>query len=617
MVALWSNLRTWFGRGRPLRLENARLLQQVAIARDRTGSRKADASQAASPDAQCLAEFILAAETELGQSPFDVQLVTAAAMADGKAVEMQTGEGKSLATAAAAALLARRRRRVHVATVNHYLAHRDFDRFSPVLVRLGITVGLIHEGQSPAAKRAAYASDVVYGTGYEFGFDYLREQLRRLRGRTPKLGERYRNVGSPEAAPLQPTLDFMLVDELDSVLLDEACVPLILSEPVADKKDNLAAFARAEEVSLELLERRLAVIEGPTRSVRLMDAAHEVIGRTLPQGEGLRLQRPWRQYVEHALTAAALLQRDADYVVADQKIWLVDAATGRIFPDRRWVEGLQHAVEFKERLPLSQPTQSSARITRQRFFRLYRQLGGTSGTLFEAADEIERSYGTPVCIIGPRLPSQRQEWPTRYFVRHLDRLRAAAAEAVAAVRSGRPVLVGCRTITAAREAAQVFNSLQLTPRLLDGTQPEDEARVVARAGTAGTVTIATNIAGRGTDIMLDATARRSGGLHVIGIERHDSARVDRQLLGRAGRQGDPGSGRFFVSADDALLQPYPWTRAAFQRPTDENGELSALPESIVRECQRSHEAEARLRRGETAAADAVLDDLLVALSKPE
>lgn len=617
MVALWSNLRTWLGGRGPKPLENAQLLRQVALASAGVRSGKADASHAPPSDVQCLAEFIVAAETEIGLSPFDVQILTAVAMADGKAVEMQTGEGKSLATAAAAALLARRRRKVHVATVNRYLAHRDFERFSAVFGKLGITVGLIHEGQSPVAKCAAYASDVVYGTGYEFGFDYLREQLRRLRQQTPKLGDRYRNVGMPESAPLQPTLDCMLVDELDSVLLDEACVPLILSEPVASKSGDLAVFARAEEVSLLLLERQWAVVDGPARSVRLQDAAREMIEQTQPRRDGIRLQRPWRQYVEHALTAAALLRRDVDYVVADQKVWFVDASTGRIFADRRWHEGLQHALEYKERLPRSQPTQSSARITRQRFFTLYRRLGGTSGTLFEAADEIYRSYGTPVCVVAPRLPSQRSEWPTRYFVRHLDRLRAAAQEAITAVRGGRPVLVGCRTITAAREASQVFNSLQIVHRLLDGTQLDDEARIVAQAGHSGNVTIATNIAGRGTDIVLDETARRAGGLHVIGIERHDSARVDRQLLGRAGRQGDPGSGRFFVSADDVLLQQYPSAQSAFKSLPDETGELSASLDSVVQECRRSYEAEARLRRSETAAADAVLDDLLTALSKPE
>lgn len=628
MALLWNTLRSWLPKTSPRVLSNPRLLEQAAAAAQHLRHRPngdliaangiASANLKGDRTALTLGQFVVAVERTIGWTPFDVQLLAAAAMVRGEAVEMQTGEGKTMTAAAAAAVLALQGRRVHVATVNRYLAHRDFERFAPVLGQLGISVGLIHDGQSPADKRRAYGCQVVYGTGYEYGFDYLREQLRLMRAQTTRLGDRFRRPADESTAqPLQASLDCVLIDELDSVLLDEACVPLILSESGRTDPDDLALLAQAETAAEVLLQQRWAVVDGLRRSLQLLPAGNAWIEKSRPRGPSVRLRRPWRQYVEHAVTACALLQRDVDYLVADQKIWLIDASTGRVFADRRWNEGLQQAVEFKERIPPSQPFVGAARITRQRFFQLYQHLAGTSGTLVEAAAELRQTYAMPVSIVAPRLASQRREWPTRYFVDDPSRLQAAATEAADLSRRGRPILVGCRTIAASREVSRIFAALGLVHRVLDGTQTEDEAQIIASAGRNGTVTVATNLAGRGTDIMLDDTSRSVGGLHVIGIERHNSSRIDRQLLGRAGRQGDPGSGRFFIAADDALLQAIPSATGLFRTAVDPQGEVHLDLGPIIADCQRAHEAESRLRRREVATADMQLDDVLATLAKSE
>lgn len=340
------------------------------------------------------------------------------------------------------------------------------------------------------------------------------------------------------------------------------------------------------------------------------------IDRLLPRRHTARLLRPWPSYVEHALTAAWTLARDVDYVVADRKIWLVDASTGRLFDDRRWTEGLQHAVELKEDVPFSPPTSGAARITRQRYFTLYETLTGASGTLAEAADELRRTYRLPLRIVPPRLPSQRVEWPLLCFENDLQRLHAVVAEIAGQQRLGRPVLVGCRTIQASEALAALLHTAAIPHRVLNGRQTADEAQLVAAAGQAGAVTVATNLAGRGTDIRLDEAARRAGGLHVLGVERHDSRRVDRQLLGRAGRQGDPGSGRFFVSLDDTLLRPFPSSIARLRQLLQHANDTSTIAAEFDR-CQETLEAQSRLRRNETTAADTRLDDLLAVLAKSE
>jgi preprotein translocase subunit SecA len=626
MTELWTTLRAWAGRSLRAEVLDHRLFTVVqATAERHQATTDAGLAQAAllvrrskprDTIADALGLFVVAVQRTLGLSPYEVQLQAAAEMAAGRAVEMQTGEGKTLAAAAAACILALQGRRVHLATVNRYLAERDYQQFAPVLRRLGLHVGLIHDGQALEAKHQAYECSIVYGTGYEFGFDYLREQLRLLRLQAPRLGDRFRKSGG-ESPPLQPALDCAIVDEFDSVLLDEACVPLILSEASKAESGSVDLTARAEECAKELCVGSDLLVDPLRKMISVTPAGYAAIDRSSPRSSTTQLRRPWRQYVEHALTANRLLRRDVDYVVADDKVWIVDAATGRVFADRRWPEGLQQAVEFKERVPFSQATSGAARITRQRFFSLYRSLTGTSGTLIEAKDELQRTFRATVRRVPPRLPSQRVEWPTRYFVDEAARLRAMIVEASQQRDLGRPVLVGCRTIETSLTVSQAFVDAGIPHCVLNGRQTEDEAEIVARAGGAGIVTIATNLAGRGTDIRLDAAAAAAGGLHVIGVERHDSPRIDRQLLGRAGRQGDPGSGRFFVAVTDTLLRSFPSTSARLLNAARTQEEIDGDFSRELADCQKTLDAQAALRRREVVALDGSLDDLLTTLAKSE
>jgi preprotein translocase subunit SecA len=617
MAERWATLRRrFFGLGGK---SGEELIAAIRAVQQATRLGPVDLTKQDDPMAARLGVFAAASKHMLGLDPFDTQLRAALAMTDGLAVEMQTGEGKTLAVAAAAAALALAGRHVHVATVNRYLAERDFAKFAPALTSLGLRVGLIVDGQMPDEKRRAYAANVVYGTGYEFGFDYLREQLRLLRARSPRLGARYQKgfEADPNATQAQRALDCAIVDELDSVLLDEACVPLILSEQLPVSNDGPPVFAAAREVALSLRADEHVRFDPLRRTITLTPLGVETVDRALPASLRSELRRPWRTYVEHALSAEHLFRRDVDYIVADRRIWLVDAATGRIFHDRTWSDGLHQAVEFKENVPFSPPVTGTARITRQRFFGLYRSMVGTSGTLAEGTAELKQTYRLTIEVVEPRLPSRRAEWPTAFFADHAARLRAVVGEVASQVHRGRPVLVGCRTIETSVSVAAALSAAGITHCVLNGRQTRDEAEIVAEAGRAAKVTVATNLAGRGTDIPLEGQATQAGGLHVIGVERHDSPRIDRQLLGRAGRQGDPGSGRFFVSAQDALLRAFPTTAEHMAEECRSNRPNARLLHAEIARCQAALEAQARFRRNETAAIDDRLDDLLALLAKSE
>jgi preprotein translocase subunit SecA len=631
MFQSWPALATWFSGARkrvdPRLIDDVRRVAALHAGPSAAGNTAAVGNTAApeniparpgSPSvAEGLGRFVAAAQNELGLLAYDVQIQAAAALSAGGAVEMQTGEGKTLVAAAAAAALALAGRTVHVATVNAYLAERDFRLFAPVFERLGLRASRIYAGQSPAEKARAYAQRIVYGTGYEFGFDYLREQLRLIRDRSPGLGDRYRRFLGSRAVetPIRMTLDCAIIDEMDGVLLDEACVPLVLSEAGGGSNEDPELVAAACRTAQSLRRDEHFVVDPLHRTLTPTAAGLAAIDLAVPAARASRLRRPWRSYVQEALVAAWILDRDVDYLVADGRIWLVDGSTGRVFDDRRWPEGLEQAVEHKEGVEFSAPTFGAARITRQRFFTLYRSLSGTSGTLAEEADELRETYGLGLSIVPPNRPSQRVERPTLYFADDRARTAAVVAEAVGELGRGRPVLVGCRTIQAADGLARAFTAAGVSHRLLSGRQDEDEARIIAEAGRSGRLTVATNLAGRGTDIRLDDGKNRAGGLHVIGVERHDSSRVDRQLLGRAGRQGDFGSGRFFVSADDAILRPFP--AAADRIAALAAGRPAVDLDREVGQCQRALEAQARLRRRETAAHNGRLDDLVDLLSKSE
>ncbi len=487
---------------------------------------------------------------------YDQQLLSGMLLCRGKIAEMATGEGKTFCASLPAAFYALRGRSVHLATPNIYLAERDCELLTPVYRLLNRSIGLLKENAQNEEKRAVYAADIVYGTGYEFGFDYLREQLAGITDSRDPLGQHYRNVlrgGAAKDSSFHARRGIAIIDEIDSVLVDEACIPLIISEGGAAEEGDAGLYAEALRVADRLQEDADYTIDREAHSASLTKAgklrAHEEAARAL-RG---KLQRSWGLYVEQALQARLLLNKDIDYVVADGKIVLVDGATGRLCPDRNWSEGLHQILEVKENLKHSGELRTAARITRQRYFRMYDMLCGMSGTAMESRGEFWKTFGLRVAKVPLRLPLKRRALPARYFADAASKWRAAVEEIGRVSATGRPVLIGSRTIENSEVLARKLDAACIPYQLLNGKQTAEEADVVSCAGYRGTVTIATNMAGRGTDIKLQPGVAELGGIHLIAIEPNESLRVDRQLIGRVGRQGDPGSYQFFVSADDALL----------------------------------------------------------------
>ena len=497
------------------------------------------------------------AEREIGLRPYDVQLMAAWSMLRGRMVELATGEGKTLAASLTAATAALAGRFVHVVTVNDYLAQRDHARLRPLYHALGLSSGLVIHGMSPAERRAAYANDVVYTSNKELVFDYLRDQMRRRGTPTALHGRVARLDGRParEDALVMRGLDFAIVDEADSVLIDEARTPLIISEtaePVAGEQvcaealDLVATLTDGADYTIDRSERRIDLTPaGRVRVEQLSAALGPRWGSTLARSE----------LVVKALTARLLFERDVHYLVRDGKVVIIDEYTGRTMADRFWNDGLHQMIETKEGCAPSGQRASAARITYQRFFTRYRHLCGMSGTLAEVSRELRAVYGTPVVRIPTHHRGRRRIEPTVIAPTAERKWRLIAERAVAISASGRPVLIGTRSVAASRLASDLLTAHGVPHSLLNAAQDAMEADIVARAGETSTVTIATNMAGRGTDIRLADGVSERGGLAVILSERHDAARIDRQLAGRGARQGDHGSFLCVLSLEDALLDP--------------------------------------------------------------
>jgi len=446
---------------------------------------------------------------------------------------------------------------VHVVTVNDYLAARDHAQLSPLYRALGLTAGLIVHGLSPAERRTAYACDIVYASNKELVFDYLRDQMCRRRTPTAVHGRLARLNGrrSDEDALLLRGLDFAIVDEADSVLIDEARTPLIISE--ADRG------AVSENVCVEALDLVAGLTEGADyhvdRSSRRIDLTRagrdrvESLSATLGEQWGSAVVRT--ELVVKALTARLLFEPDVHYLVRDGKIQIIDEYTGRIMEDRFWNDGLHQMVEAKEGCVPTGRRESVARITYQRFFTRYRHLSGMSGTLAEVTRELRSTYRVGVARIPTHNRCRRRVEPTVIVPTAAAKWRAIADSAIALSAAGRPVLVGTRSVAASEVASGLLHGQGVAHNLLNAAQDAAEAAIIARAGEAGCVTIATNMAGRGTDIRLAPGVSDRGGLAVILSERHDAARIDRQLAGRGARQGDRGSFMQVLSLEDALLDP--------------------------------------------------------------
>ena len=507
---------------------------------------------------EALALVALVAERVLGLRPHQGQLAAAAGLAAGYVVEMDTGEGKTLAAFLAASVCGLAQRRVHVVTANDYLAERDGAALGAAFARLGLTVGVVTGGLPTEARRTAYAADICFLAGKEAAFDYLRDGLTRGSGErggtAARTGRRTGDVlGGSSRPPLQPDLDIAIVDEIDSVLIDEAGTPLIIS---ADGEDGIdAATGRlAFELADELLAGR-HVRAGANGGWPDMTAAGAdfIEMRSADRGEpwSVRLRR--EEIVRAALVARDHLLRDRDYIVRDGKVVIVDPHTGRVMPDRQWGNDVHALVEVKEGLAPSRRRKSLASISFQRFFRNYRMVAGMSGTVREVASELAAVYGLPlVCV--PRRRPLRRHWAGRRVFADRDLLwRALGDDVLDRHRRGQPVMVAVRSVEESRRAATALERLAVPFRLLSADQDREEAATVAEAGQLGAVTVVTNMAGRGTDIRLGVGVADRNGLAVLICERHQSRRVDRQLMGRAARQGDPGEVAEFLSVQDDML----------------------------------------------------------------
>jgi len=471
--------------------------------------------------------------------PFDVQVIGAVALHRHMIAEMVTGEGKTLVATMAAYLNALPGDGVHIVTVNDYLAARDCATMGPVYSLLGLTSGAVQADQSYEDKRRAYACDVTFGTNTEFGFDYLRDNMRY----------------SPESqVQLVRGLNYAIVDEVDEILIDEARTPLIISGAVMQATDK---YYMANNVARALEAGRDYEVKEKEQTVHLSD---EGISRTekMLNVESLYTEETmdWPHFIETAVRAHQFYHRDEKYIVKDGEVVIVDEFTGRLMEGRVWADGLHQAVTVKEGLKLRQETQTLATITLQNFFRLYRKLAGMTGTAMTEATEFASIYNLGVVAIPTNLPLIREAYADRVYATEKGKWKGVVDEILEMHRKGRPVLVGTTSVEKSEMLSKMLLRHGVVHEVLNA-RPEQaarEAEIVANAGQQGTVTIATNMAGRGTDIVLGPGVAANGGLHIVGTERHEARRIDNQLRGRAGRQGDPGSGRFYVSFEDDLMR---------------------------------------------------------------
>ena len=513
----------------------------------------------------------------LNMRHFDVQLIGGMALNAGKIAEMRTGEGKTLVATLPAYLNALPNHSVHLVTVNDYLAQRDAAWMSPLYEFLGLTVGVVRSGQTPEEKRAAYACDVVYGTNNEFGFDYLRD-----------------NMAFSRADKNQGKLAFAIVDEVDSILIDEARTPLIISGAVEDSSALYKAINQLiPKLTPELEEQEGDfTVDEKQRSIELTEAGHEkveamLIETGLLQGDD-SLYAPTNlgllHHVHSGLRAHVLFQRDVEYIVQEGQVVLIDEHTGRTMAGRRLSEGLHQAIEAKEGVNIQSESQTLASTTFQNFFRLYDKLSGMTGTADTEAFEFQQIYGLDCVVIPTNVPMLRDDLNDLVYLTRDEKFEAIIDDVQSCIDLGAPVLVGTASVETSEELSEAFKRKDIAHKVLNAKYHEQEAEIIAQAGRPGIVTIATNMAGRGTDIVLggnleaelagqgealDDAARAAlttewqarhdaviaaGGLHILGTERHESRRIDNQLRGRSGRQGDPGVSRFYLSLEDSLMR---------------------------------------------------------------
>ena len=527
----------------------------------------------------------------LGMRHYDVQLIGGMVLHLGKIAEMRTGEGKTLVATLPVYLNALEGKGVHVVTVNDYLARRDAAQMGKLYNWLGLSVGVVYPGMPHSDKREAYASDITYGTNNEFGFDYLRD-----------------NMALSKADRYQRRLHYAIVDEVDSILIDEARTPLIISGPADDSPE---LYIRVNRVVPNLVKQEAEDGEGDFwvdekgKQVHLSEAGMEHAEQLLVEagildGETEGLYAPQNLTVVHHLNAAlrahAIYQRDVDYIVRDGEVVIVDEFTGRTLSGRRWSDGLHQAVEAKEGVPVQRENQTLASITFQNLFRMYKKLSGMTGTADTEAFEFQSIYGLEVVVIPTNRPTIRKDSPDQVFLNRKGKFNAVLADIEECAKRGQPVLVGTTSIETSEMLSEHLAKAGVKHEVLNAKQHDREATIVANAGRPAAVTIATNMAGRGTDIVLGGSleaeihelgegatdeqkaavkaewqkrhdaVKAAGGLHIVGTERHESRRIDNQLRGRSGRQGDPGSSRFYLSLEDNLMRIFAsdWVQKAMR-----------------------------------------------------
>ncbi len=494
----------------------------------------------------------------VGERHFDVQLIGGRVLLDGMVAEMQTGEGKTLTATLPACTAALAGIPVHIVTVNDYLATRDAAWMGPIYRALGLSVGVIHHGLDPEARRAAYACDVTYCTNKEVAFDFLKDRivLGHRNSRVHLQLERLYGDGARAQRLLLRGLHYAIVDEADSVLVDEAKTPLIISGGGGDALER-GVYRTALAVAGELQPGRDFAIEGRERALRLTPAGQAQVEEAARPLGGLWAGRQRREeLVRQAITAQHLFLRDKHYLVQDDKVQIIDEYTGRVMPDRSWEHGLHQMIEAKEDCPLTSQKDPLARISYQRFFRRYLRLAGMTGTAREVAGELWAVYRLVVVTVPTNRPLIRRSGGEHVYPTAEAKWVAAVARVAELHAAGRPVLVGTRSVAASEHLSPLLTDAGLPHRVLNARQDKEEAEIVAQAGQPGRITVATNMAGRGTDIRLGRGVAELGGLHVIATERHEAGRIDRQLFGRCGRQGDPGSYELFASLEDELVTVY-------------------------------------------------------------
>lgn len=482
--------------------------------------------------------FAVARETSrrtLLMRPFDVQVIGGIVLHEGKIAEMKTGEGKTLAATMPLYLNALEGKGCHVITVNDYLAKRDAEWMGPIYSFLGLTVGVIVHGMDDEQRRDAYAADITYGTNNEFGFDYLRDNMKFSL-------EDY----------VQREFNYAIVDEVDSILIDEARTPLIISGPSEESTDK---YNKINQIIPRLKVDHDYTIEEKSKTVALTEEGVASVEKYL-NIQNLYDPRNIEivHHVNQALKAHTLFKRDVDYLVKDGQVVIVDEFTGRVMPGRRYSDGLHQALEAKERVKIEKENQTLASITFQNYFRMYKKLAGMTGTADTEAPEFKKIYNLDVLVVPTNMPMIRQDHNDLIYKTQLEKIKAVIEEVRELNEAGRPVLIGTISIEKSELLSKYLNRAGVKHHILNAKNHEREAEIVAQAGQPAMVTISTNMAGRGTDIKLGEKVAQIGGLHILGTERHESRRIDNQLRGRSGRQGDNGSSRFYLSLEDDLLR---------------------------------------------------------------